>query len=211
MIDLLIQFVAENEAFTRLIFFCLLLLAGLSLPISEDVLLILAGFLAASGPPEQIIPFYLTMYLGCWISAWEAYALGRYLGPKVYDLPFLKHMITRSRVKKFNDYLEHFGIFTFIVGRFIPGGVRNVIFMGAGLGKMPFLKFIMRDGLGCLFSSATLFYIGMQLYYYSAELDHLFRVYKVASFTVLSLLITVPLFIHFLPKIWRSIKRNSKL
>lgn len=211
MIELFLQFVAEHEAFTRLIFFCLLLLAGLSLPISEDILLLLAGFLAASGPVDEIFPFYLTMYLGCWISAWEAYALGRFLGPKVYDLPLLRHMITESRVKKFNEYLEHFGIFTFIVGRFIPGGVRNVIFMGAGLGKMPFLTFILRDGFACIISSMTLFYIGTRLYYYSAELDRLFLTYRRVSLTVLCLIVIVPLFLHFLPKIWRSIKGNSKL
>jgi membrane protein DedA with SNARE-associated domain len=211
MIELFLQFVQENEAFTRLIFFSLLMLAGLNFPISEDVLLILAGFLAAAGPQDEILPFYIVMYFGCWISAWEAYALGRYLGPKVYEYRFLKHVITEARVKKFNHYLERFGFMTFIVGRFIPGGVRNVIFMGAGLGKMPFFTFIMRDGLGCLLSSSTLFYIGTRLYETSDELERLFKVYKVASLTVLSLLILIPFFIYFLPKIWRSIKESGKL
>lgn len=211
MIESFMLLTAEHESIIHVIFFCLLMLAGLNIPISEDILLLSAGFLAASGPAEGVLPLYITLFFGCWISAWEAYALGRFLGPKVYQMRFLKHVVTERRVEHFKRSLERFGVFTFIFGRFIPGGVRNVIFMGAGLGKMPFLTFIMRDGLGCLLSSMTLFYLGMNLKVYKELLENLFLAYRVVSISVLFLLCCLTLFFIFFKKSGVQSEKTGKL
>lgn len=144
------------------IMFIMLLLAGMNIPISEDFILLAGGIIASTCIPEHTFHLYAWILAGCWISGWEAYWIGRLFGPKLYDIPWFRHFLTPKRITKLHHYYEKFGIFTFIVGRFIPGGVRNALFMTSGLGKMPFLKFMARDCLACIISSSTLFSIGYQ-------------------------------------------------
>lgn len=160
--ETIIASICENAHLAPWIIFGLLLLAGLNIPISEDILLLTGGMLAATCIPEETYRLYFWIYMGCWLSAWEAYWIGRLLGPKLYSIRLFKHIVTPARIDKLHHYYEKFGIFTFIVGRFIPGGVRNALFMTSGLGKMPFLTFIARDGLACLISSAIIFSIGYE-------------------------------------------------
>lgn len=159
-----IHFICANAHDAHWIIFGLLLLAGLNVPISEDLLLLTGGIISSTcfTDPSHFATFYLYfwIFLGCWISAWEAYWVGRLLGPKLYHIKWFSRVITRKRIDQLHHYYEKFGILTFIVGRFIPGGVRNALFMTSGLGKMPFMTFLARDGLACLISSSTLFYLG---------------------------------------------------
>ena len=143
--------------------FLLLMLAGLNVPISEDVLLLGAGAIASTCIPEHTFHLFLWTWAGCWISAWEAYWIGRLFGPKLYTIKWFSHVITPKRIERLHHYYEKFGIFAFIVGRFCPGGVRNALFMTSGLGKMPFPVFLLRDGIACIISASTIFYIGFSL------------------------------------------------
>lgn len=176
------------------IFFLLLLLAGMNVPISEDLILLTGGAIASTcfETSSQVWHLFIWLYLGCWLSAWEAYGLGRWLGPKLYEITWFNRFITPKRIEKLHHYYERFGIFTFIVGRFIPGGVRNALFMTSGLGKMPFLKFILRDGFACLLSSLTIFYIGYKFGENYATLVYYLKRYElIAGAIVLSLFLTL--------------------
>ncbi|EKE08018.1 MAG: hypothetical protein ACD_17C00394G0001, partial [uncultured bacterium] len=55
------------------------------------------------------------------------------------------------------SYYEKYGFWTLLVGRFIPFGVRNCLFLTAGLGKMHFGKFLLSDGIACILSNTVLF------------------------------------------------------
>jgi membrane protein DedA with SNARE-associated domain len=158
--DTYIAFVCEYAPQAPWIIFCLLMLAGLNVPISEDLLLLTGGAMASSCDSAHIFSLFIWTYVGCWVSAWEAYALGRFLGPKLYKIPWFNYLLSPTRVERLHVYYEKFGIFTFIVGRFIPGGVRNALFITSGMGKMPFLTFIIRDGVACLVSTSVIFYGG---------------------------------------------------
>lgn len=154
------------------------MLAGLNVPLSEDIILLSAGAIAATCVPENYFTILAWLYMGCWISAWEAYAIGRFLGPKLYDIKWFSHIITPARIERLHHYYEKFGIFTFVLGRVIAGGVRNSLFMTAGLGKMHFGKFILRDGIACIISTTTLFWIGFQFGEHYAELIEAFKTYQ---------------------------------
>lgn len=160
MIDSLFVYVCQNADSAHYIFLALLFLAGLNLPISEDLLLLSAGAFVSRCIPEHYLFFYTCMFFGCWISGWETYWIGRYFGPSLYTWPWFNRLITKERVAKLHIYYEKYGIFTFILGRFIPGGVRNTLFMTSGMGKMPFLLFTSRDFIATLISTSTLFYLG---------------------------------------------------
>ncbi|MCB1112573.1 MAG: DedA family protein [Chlamydiales bacterium] len=170
------------------IIFLLLMLAGLNFPISEDILLLTGGAIASTCIPESTYYLYAWIYMGCWISAWEVYWIGRLLGPKLYRYQWFLRFVNPERVEKLHYYYEKFGVWTFIVGRFIPGGVRNALFMSAGLGKMPFVKFILRDGFACIFSSATLFTIGYQFgKNYKIIVDYI----KTYNLVIIGIIITI--------------------
>lgn len=156
----LFQFICQNAHHADVIFFFLLMLAGLNVPISEDLILLTAGAIVSRCIPDHYLHMYLWLFAGCWISAWEAYWLGRILGPKLYRIKWFNWAINEERIAKLSHYYEKFGIFTFIIGRFFPGGIRNALFMTAGMSKMPFLIFIFRDGVAAFISSNVLFYLG---------------------------------------------------
>lgn len=159
----IVNFACSHAHSAHWIFFLLLMLAGLNIPISEDLILLTSGAIASTCIPNETLYLFVWIYAGCWMSAWEAYSVGRYFGPKLYEIRWFSRIITQNRIKRLHYYYEKFGVFTFIVGRFIPGGVRNALFMTAGLGKMTFWKFILRDGFACLISSSVIFSVGYSL------------------------------------------------
>lgn len=176
----------EIAPYAHILFFFLLMLAGLNIPISEDIILLTGGAIASTCIPEHTLRLLLWLYFGSWISAWEVYWLGRLLGPKLYNVKFLARFVTPKRVDRLHHYYEKFGVFVFMVGRFIPGGVRNALFISCGMGKMPFLKFILRDGFACIFSSVTIFSLG---YWFGRNYETLVKYAKTYNYIVIGLIV----------------------
>lgn len=162
------SFICEHANHAPWIIFILLLLSGLCLPISEDILLIGGGALASTCAPNHTLRMYLWFFLGSGLAGWEAYWLGRLVGPRVHTIPLIKRIMTTQRLEKLKDYYAKFGVFSFIIGRFCPGGIRNSLFITCGITKMPFHLFILRDGFACLLSTSLLFSIG---YAFGTHLD----------------------------------------
>lgn len=168
------------------IFFILLLLSGLNIPISEDIILIFAGVLSSLYIPEQTFKLYFWVYLGCLLSAWEAYWLGRLFGQKLYNVPYINHIINPERMAKLKAYYDHYGIFTFIVGRFVSGGVRNALFMTSGMTHMPFLLFAFRDAVALLISCSFFFGLG---HFFGHNYEQILHYLKIYSDIVIILLV----------------------
>lgn len=188
----ILTFICEHASEAHWIIFLLLLLAGLNVPISEDFLLLTGGAIASTClPPDRKWHLFVWLYFGCLFSAWEAYWIGRLLGPKLYKIRWFSHVLTPKRIERLHHYYEKFGIFTFIIGRFIPGGVRNALFMTSGLGKMPFLRFISRDGFACLLSTSCLFYLGYVFGENHAALIHYFKAYNEIFLSILAIGIVI--------------------
>ena len=144
----------------------LLLFAGFNIPVSEDAMLIISGSLAAAFP-EHRMKLFIGVHLGCYLSDIICYWFGRLLGPKALQWKWMQKMVPAERVATIERYYQRYGIITFIFGRFIPFGVRNALFMTAGLGKMNFVKFAVTDWIACIISNTTLFsltfYLGEEL------------------------------------------------
>ena len=190
----IINFATEHAESAHWLFAFLIILGGLNVPISEDVVMISAGALASTLIPEIATYQYAILFLVCWIAAWEAYWIGRLLGPKLYEIRWFNRILTPQKIEQLHHYYEKFGILTFIVGRFIPGGVRNGLFMTAGLGKMPFKTFILRDIFACFISTAFLFSLGYYFGQHSTEIIAGFRAYH----NVILLTLSLGLFVYFL-------------
>lgn len=152
----LIQFAQANVQYAHFIIFGLLLLAGFNIPVSEDAMIFISALLA-SNHKTQLPHLFTGVYLGAYFSDLICYWLGRLLGPKLFEIKFFSNMMSTERREKIHAFYERYGIVTLIVGRFIPFGVRNGLFLTAGLGKMNFLKFSMADLLACTISTVTFF------------------------------------------------------
>lgn len=200
----ILPFICYYADYAPHIFLGLSLLAGLNIPISEDLLLLTAGAFASRCTPENYLPLYGWVFLGCWISGWEAYWLGRYFGPKLYQIRWFKQIITEERIATLHTYYERFGIWTFIVGRFIPGGVRNTLFITSGMGKMPFSLFIARDFIASLISTTVIFSCGYQFgENYELISDYAIRYHRIVLAIIVTIIIVVFLRIKYKSPIFR--------
>jgi len=160
----LIQIIQANMQYAHFIIFGALLLAGFNIPVSEDAMLFIAAILA-SNHPEYLVKLFFGVYLGAYFSDLICYGLGRKFGPKLFKVRFFAGMAPPERMAKITVYYKRYGVMTLILGRFIPFGVRNALFLTAGLGKMNFTKFALSDLLACTISNISFF----SLYYYYGE------------------------------------------
>ncbi len=160
----IISFTQTHIEYAPYLIFGLLLLAGFNIPVSEDGMLFIAALLANQSP-EHMLPLFLGVYLGAYLSDLICYGLGRIVGPKLLQFKFFAGIAKQERIDKIHQYYERYGVVTLIFGRFIPFGVRNGLFLTAGLGKMSLLKFALADLLACTISSLSYF----TLYYRYGE------------------------------------------
>lgn len=160
----LTQIIQVNIQYAPYIIFGVLLLAGLNIPVSEDAMLFIAALLA-SQHSEYLTPLFIAVYLGAYFSDLICYGLGRTLGPRLFKVRFFANMIPQEKMTKMSAYYQRYGVITLILGRFIPFGVRNALFLTAGLGKMNFIKFALSDLLACTISTISFF----SLYYHYGE------------------------------------------
>lgn len=138
------------------IIFGALLLAGFNIPISEDAMIIISALLAVKNP-HLTIPLFIGVYMGAYWSDIICYTIGRKLGHRLWTIKFFAKMVSKDKVKKVSHFYAKYGIITLLIGRFIPFGVRNGLFLTAGLGKMNFAKFALSDLVACTISNLVLF------------------------------------------------------
>jgi len=152
----LLVYIQSHVQYAHWIIFGSLLLAGLNIPVSEDAMLFISGLLASKNP-ELKYQLFAGVFAGAYFSDLICYWLGRTLGPKIWKIKFFAKMISQEKVDKVSDFYQRFGMITLMLGRFIPFGVRNGLFLTAGLGKMNFFKFALSDLIACTIS-CTLFF-----------------------------------------------------
>ncbi len=157
--DQLLDLVNANIQYAHLIMFGALILAGFNVPVSEDAMIFICALLSNQYPEHQL-KLVVGVFAGSYLSDLIAYGFcGRYLGPKIFKIKFFSKMASPENLEKISGYYEKFGVMTLILGRFIPFGVRNALFIAAGLGKMHFLKFALSDLLACSISFAFFYTI----------------------------------------------------
>lgn len=147
MIEGIIQFIHLNAHLAHWFIFGGIVLAALHFPISLDLMLILGATLAATIIPENFYLILFSIYFGCIISSMISYWVGRLLGPRLLRIPFFSKLLNQSRMETIKTFYQKYGLYTLIVGRFIPFGARNCIFMSTGLSKISFPQFVLRDAI----------------------------------------------------------------
>ena len=180
-----LQIAQEHVHWAPYIFFLLLLMAGLNVPVSEDLLLFTGGVLA-SEYPTMLVPIYLGLFTGAYLSDLMVYWIfGRYLGQKIKDHPIILRSFPPKKIKKVAYFLHRYGSWTLIIGRFIPFGVRNVLFFVCGLTHMKAVSFSVIDAIACFLSTGI--YFG--LYFYFG--DQIISTIKTVNLTIFVIFIGV--------------------
>lgn len=158
--DWILSALIQHAEYAHWYVFGLLMLAGMHLPISEDAVSILAGALASQVVPENGYKLFLALFLGAYISDWLAYWIGRWLGPGLWRWSWFRRVLRKERYDRLHAYYERYGVVTLLIGRMIPLGVRNCLFLTAGMAKMAFPRFLWADGIACFSTVSITFSIG---------------------------------------------------
>lgn len=156
--DAILSFISTYVTYWPLVCFLALFLAGFNVPISEDVLIIMSAIISAKDR-SLLIPNYIGLYAGIYISDIICYWFGRLAGNGIIKIKFVARKLTPRRIQKISTQLEKHGFLTYVVTRFIPFGVRNTLFMTSGMLHVAFPKFMLFDGIAAVISSSTLYWL----------------------------------------------------
>lgn len=182
--ETLIDFILQHAVHAHWLVFFALILAGFNVPISEDLMIIISALLAATAVPENTAYLFIAVFLGCYLSDWIAYWVGRYLGPRLWKMKWFAKTIHTKRLEQTKNFYEKYGFWTLLIGRFIPFGVRNCLFITAGIGRMHFGKFLLSDGIACIISNTVLFSITYALGKNYQILISYLKTFNIAIFSV---------------------------
>ena len=141
-----------------LVAFIGLLLAACNIPISED-LVIITGALLSHGKSSNMIHILIALYFGVIIGDFFVYWVGTKVRKGASKIKFFVDVVPKKHLEKMHYYLDKYGIFTFIVCRFIPFGVRNVLFFTSGFFNLRLKVFALYDIIAAMISINTLFFL----------------------------------------------------
>lgn len=133
------------------------LLVGFLLP--GDTLLVITGVLSYSGVIHQ--PVWLCM-LAIWLCAVAGDQLGYYIGYKAGPPIFQRRssgLFSHKTIERTNGFFVKYGPWAVIVARFI-GIVRTFMPVAAGVGRMPYRRFLRYDIVGGFLWGSGLTFLG---------------------------------------------------
>jgi len=140
------------------------------IPIPSELILPFAGFLVGegtaieplTGQPWSLPLVVLAGTLGATAGALVAYAIG-YWGGRPVILRWGRWLgIKAEDLDRTEAFFEKHGMAACLIGRMIPV-IRSLVSFGAGLGRMPVLKFTVYTFLGSLPFTFLLVFVGVQL------------------------------------------------
>lgn len=188
-----------------IISFSLLTLAGFNFPISEDIVLLLSGALGATYTPHMLPLIYAGCFAGAYASDLISYSLGRFAIRGLAGHRLLQKIISIEKIEAMENYFARYGSKTLLFGRFIPFGVRNVIFMTAGFSKMRLATFMLVDLIPLSISSSITFYLGVKAgSNYREIIPYLDKFKEIIGITAL-VIIALILIVHRIRKKQKSI------
>lgn len=143
----------------------LMLLENVFPPIPSELIMPLAGFYARGGQLE-LVPIIVLGSLGSLLGTCGWYFLGRWLGPARVNWCVECYgkwlTVSTDDVSKAQAWLLRHGWWALAIGRLVPG-VRTLISLPAGLGQVPFGRFLMFSALGTVAWTSILALLGYAL------------------------------------------------
>ncbi len=135
-----------------------------------DSLIFATGALAVAGS-INVLPIYLILCIAAILGDTLNYSIGHFLRDKVAARENIR-FIKREYLDRTSEYFEKHGSSTIIIARFIPI-IRTFAPFVAGVGKMPYRKFISYNAIGGSSGSVPLYFL--------ATSSGIFRLLKITS------------------------------
>jgi len=163
--------VSYSEPFIYAGLFLILFLAGLGLPVPEEVTLLTGGFFIHLGV-VRLYPLLIVCLIGVLIGDLVIYSIGRKWGHGILTHQYLHKVFTERRLERVRQFFRDHGSKTIFIARFISG-FRVAAFLAAGTMGMKMSKFLLLDFLGAMILVPLLVLLG---YYFGASIGWLSRV-----------------------------------
>ncbi|MGE5351231.1 MAG: DedA family protein [Acidobacteriota bacterium] len=138
--------------------FILLVLGIVGLPVPDETLLTLTGFLVYKGE-LKLVPAFFSAYLGSVVGITLSYTIGRTFGLYVLHKYGRYLHITEEKLAKAHNWFEKVGCWALLVGYFIPG-IRHIFAIIAGTSKLEIWEFALFAYLGAFIWAAGFLSVG---------------------------------------------------
>ena len=123
-----------------------------------DSLLFVAGAVAASAPALDVHVLVALLILAAILGDSVNYAIGHYIGPKVFDKPDSR-WFRQEYLRRTQEFYDRYGGVTIIIGRFVPI-VRTFAPFLAGVAGMSYRRFLSYNVIGAVLWITSLVYAG---------------------------------------------------
>ncbi|MCB0221837.1 MAG: VTT domain-containing protein [Chrysiogenetes bacterium] len=148
MVDSAFEFFSQLDGFALyLAIYATLVANSVGLPIPEEVVLVIAGYL--SGGQEAILNPYIAAafgMLGILTGDSAIFGIARRYGEDILDFKPVRKIFHKKRMERASHYFEKYGAKVVFVARFISGA-RAPVYLIAGILRMPYRKFLALDAI----------------------------------------------------------------
>jgi membrane protein DedA with SNARE-associated domain len=150
-----------------------LLAASLGLPIPEEIPIVTAGALA--GHPDSPVRWWImlpVLIVGVVMGDGILYFIGYRWGNRLLQSTWVRRrLLPVDRQERIEKRIERYGIWILLGARLTPG-LRSPIFLMAGIHRLPFIKFLIADGLYAIPGVSLLFWLA---YWYTDSFTDLIK------------------------------------
>jgi membrane protein DedA with SNARE-associated domain len=125
--------------------FIALILAGLGVPIPEEIAVVTAGVLSHQGVMRWWLALPICL-VGVLAGDIALYGIGRRFGERALALPLIRRILDPARRERLEAAYRARGALIVFGARHLAG-VRGAAFLTAGIVRLPFWKFLLADGI----------------------------------------------------------------
>lgn len=151
----------------------LFLVTPLGSPITEDLLLLVGGYLVAEGVFSWSVALPLAAVCMV-ITDLVLYGFGRYLRTHANRGGRLSGLVRPARIRQATRWFSRYGDAAVFVCRLVPG-TRMICFVGAGMSGVRPWRFVLYDVLGIVILVPLLLWVGYRLHDHLGNLGDVLR------------------------------------
>jgi len=167
--------------------------------VEGDMTLLLSGVMAHSGffGDYSFFKVLIAGTLGGMVGDNVAYLIGRVFRNRMKSHSF--YQMARPRIERL---IEKFGGFAIVISKYIYG-IRAGICIFYGIGKMPYLRFLMLDAISCFL---WVFVLSGAGYFFSGAIIGIFGDFKNFSVTLFIIVLAGIVVFYVIERYWLSEK-----
>jgi membrane protein DedA with SNARE-associated domain len=175
-----------------------LIVAGLGVPIPEDIMLLASGVLVHRGEVTYWEALAACAF-GVMVGDTTIFLIARRLGPRALEVRPFRWLITPERREKIEDMFSRYGNVIVFMARHMAG-LRAPTFAMAGMHGMPLSRFWLWDGLGLCVSAPVVIGVG---YWFAEHLDDAKAMMKRVEVVVIVAVVAIVIGLI----VWRKMRR----